>query len=137
VLDEEVDVDRRAVAQEQLPEKISLAALELGRDVGGVDPFQGLEVELLDPWLVDEPAVQLFDQPRMREQRSVTEIVLAQDPLLLYCPFSPFREARVTWKRNVAAGIVAGRRVPGMLRRDFATSHLDRRTEGREPASLL
>jgi hypothetical protein len=84
VLDEDVDEDGWTVALAQLPEEVPFAALELGCDKGGVDPLEGREVELADPRLVDEPADQLLDQPRMGKQRTVAQVMLPQR--LFSCP---------------------------------------------------
>jgi len=75
VLDEEVDVDRRSVAHAQLPEQIPLPPLEVGRDEGGAGPLQGLEVELIDPGLLDEPANELLHHAAVGKQQAVAEIL--------------------------------------------------------------
>jgi hypothetical protein len=79
MLDQDVDVDRRAVAQEKLPEKVPLPAFQIVRNVRGVHPLQGRKIEPVDPRLLDEPTDQLLDQPGMGEQRAVAPVVVPQN----------------------------------------------------------
>src|SRR6185436_11633882 len=102
----------------------SLAALELGRDVGDVDPFQGLEVELLDPRLVDELADQLFDQPRVREQSTVAEIVLTQRSSFAL-PVLSLPGSTSDLEAERGGGKCSRKESLCLCREDLAASHLD------------
>jgi hypothetical protein len=75
-LQEQVHVQPALFSAAYPPEHVALPAAHAGRDEARRNSLQGGEVELADPFLVDEAADQVRHHFGMREQRLVAGIVL-------------------------------------------------------------
>ena len=69
-LQQQVDV-APVVGETNPPDYVVMPLSQIVRDIGGVDLFEGIEVELVDPRLPHKADEQLFDHPRMGEKQSV------------------------------------------------------------------
>ena len=99
-LQQETDVDRPAVVEPKLPDHVTLAGLQAVGDIGGVHPLQGAEVEPFGPGLFEEAADQLFDEARLGEQATVTEVLESHNGGRIYRRFTARRCARSAQREN-------------------------------------